>query len=148
MILKDVARALTNADSQRIARSISQRDHEAYRLEASSALPVCTNGPGERRTIRGCSGRKSGRPKMEAYFAEVGDSAEPRGGTGVGEVMEPHDTQYVEGTVLIIAPWNYPMILGLQPLYGAISADVIQWSKCLKYPSATLIYLPLSSLNT
>ncbi|KAJ7465761.1 aldehyde dehydrogenase [Mycena galericulata] len=28
-----------------------------------------------------------------------------------------------KGTALIIAPWNYPLILSLQPLHGAISAE-------------------------
>ncbi|KAF8878203.1 Aldehyde/histidinol dehydrogenase [Infundibulicybe gibba] len=72
---------------------------------------------------------------MEAYFAEVGvivnDALKVRlkSRNGLGRTT---------GTVLIIAPWNYPMILGLQPLYGAISAGCytvtsrpIGWSKTL-----------------
>ncbi|KAF8878199.1 aldehyde dehydrogenase [Infundibulicybe gibba] len=79
-----------------------------------------------------------GRPKMEAYFAEVGViversvicAAKLEEWTRPDRVAVPewadswnptvHNTP--KGTVLIIAPWNYPMILSLQPLYGAISA--------------------------
>ncbi|KAF9477627.1 aldehyde dehydrogenase [Pholiota conissans] len=34
----------------------------------------------------------------------------------------PRIMRQAKGVVLIIAPWNYPMILSLQPLYGAIAA--------------------------
>ncbi|KAF8881169.1 aldehyde dehydrogenase [Gymnopilus junonius] len=34
----------------------------------------------------------------------------------------PRIEKHPKGVVLIIAPWNYPMILSLQPLYGAIAA--------------------------
>ncbi|KAF9477624.1 aldehyde dehydrogenase [Pholiota conissans] len=34
----------------------------------------------------------------------------------------PRIVKQAKGVVLIIAPWNYPMILSLQPLYGAITA--------------------------
>ncbi|KAF9479668.1 aldehyde dehydrogenase [Pholiota conissans] len=34
----------------------------------------------------------------------------------------PRIVRQAKGVVLIIVPWNYPMILSLQPLYGAITA--------------------------
>ncbi|KAF8179202.1 aldehyde dehydrogenase [Pholiota molesta] len=34
----------------------------------------------------------------------------------------PRIVRQAKGVVLIIAPWNYPMVLSLQPLYGAITA--------------------------
>ncbi|KAF8636269.1 hypothetical protein AX16_011039 [Volvariella volvacea WC 439] len=45
------------------------------------------------------------------------------------------------GAVLIIAPWNYPMILSLQPLYGAISAGctaVLKLSEVAPHYATTL----------
>ncbi|KAJ6534209.1 aldehyde dehydrogenase [Mycena capillaripes] len=36
--------------------------------------------------------------------------------------MKPTIYKAAKGTVLIIAPWNYPLVLSLQPLLGAISA--------------------------
>jgi len=79
-----------------------------------------------------------GRPKMEAYFAEVGViversliCAEKLEEWTKPELVDVPDTvkswrptihKSGKGTVLIIAPWNYPLILSLQPLYGAISA--------------------------
>jgi len=79
-----------------------------------------------------------GRPRMEAYFAEVGVVMD-RAMTCAQKLEEWTKPETVDvpdwqkswsptiykgskGTVLIISPWNYPLILTLQPLYGAISA--------------------------
>ncbi|KAF8064447.1 aldehyde dehydrogenase [Lyophyllum atratum] len=79
-----------------------------------------------------------GRPKMEASFAEIGVVID-RAMTCAEKLEEWTKPETVEvpewqkswsptihrgskGTVLIISPWNYPLILTLQPLYGAISA--------------------------
>ncbi|GLB44380.1 putative aldehyde dehydrogenase family protein [Lyophyllum shimeji] len=79
-----------------------------------------------------------GRPRMEAYFAEVGAvmdraiiCAQKLEEWTKPESVDVPDWQKSwsptihkasKGTVLIISPWNYPLILTLQPLYGAISA--------------------------
>ncbi|KAG5338228.1 hypothetical protein C0989_007898 [Termitomyces sp. Mn162] len=79
-----------------------------------------------------------GRPRLEAFLGEVGPVFERA--LACAEKLEdwakptqvevpvwqkswnPTVYKRSKGTVLIISPWNYPMILSLQPLYGAISA--------------------------
>ncbi|KAJ7718540.1 aldehyde dehydrogenase [Mycena metata] len=79
-----------------------------------------------------------GKPKVETYFAEIGpivqrcllNAEKLEEWTSPVNVVVPDwqkswsPTIYKggKGTVLIIAPWNYPMILSLQPLLGAIAA--------------------------
>lgn len=79
-----------------------------------------------------------GRPKQESFMAEVGSLIQ-RCLICVDKLEEwvkpeelvvpdwqagwkPRVEKHPKGVVLIIAPWNYPVILSLQPLYGAISA--------------------------
>ncbi|KAG6918470.1 hypothetical protein DXG01_014097 [Tephrocybe rancida] len=79
-----------------------------------------------------------GRPRQEAFMAEIGAvidkvliCAEKLDEWTKSATVEVPDWQKSwsptihkgsKGTVLIIVPWNYPMILSLQPLCGAISA--------------------------
>ncbi|KAG6852860.1 hypothetical protein C0991_008495 [Blastosporella zonata] len=79
-----------------------------------------------------------GRPRQEAFMAEIGAVIEKAliCAEKLEEWAKPAQVKVPDwqkswsptihkgskGTVLIIAPWNYPMILSLQPLYGAISA--------------------------
>ncbi|KAL5525423.1 HFD1_2 [Sanghuangporus sanghuang] len=80
-----------------------------------------------------------GKPKQEALLYEVGpiiqravqsaerleEWARPEKVTDVPDWQRPWaPTVYraPKGPVLVIAPWNYPFILSLQPLYAAISA--------------------------
>jgi aldehyde dehydrogenase (NAD+) len=79
-----------------------------------------------------------GKPPMEALLTEVsttrGDAEDAlkslEGWTAPRKVSSPLLTQPGKseihldplGVVLIIAPWNYPFILALQPLVGAIAA--------------------------
>lgn len=79
-----------------------------------------------------------GRPKQEAFMTEVG-AVIGRCLACVDKLEEwvkpeelvvpdwqtswkPRVEKHPKGVVLIVAPWNYPVILSLQPLYGAISA--------------------------
>ena len=45
------------------------------------------------------------------------------------DLVHKFNTAYIQqepyGTVLIIAPWNYPLLISLQPLVGAIAAGVL-----------------------
>ncbi|KAG6831116.1 hypothetical protein H0H87_006141 [Tephrocybe sp. NHM501043] len=80
-----------------------------------------------------------GRPRQEAFMAEIGAVVEKVliSAKKLEEWTKPVQVKNVpdwqkswsptiykgsKGTVLIIAPWNYPMILSLQPLCGAIAA--------------------------
>lgn len=79
-----------------------------------------------------------GRPKMETLLGEVGaiidrvlicaEQLEEWAKPVLLDVPEwqkswnPTTHRAAKGTVLIISPWNYPLVLSLQPLYGAISA--------------------------
>ncbi|KDQ60950.1 hypothetical protein JAAARDRAFT_77074 [Jaapia argillacea MUCL 33604] len=83
-------------------------------------------------------GKDLGKPPMETWVGEVGglidrclQCATSLEDWSKPEVIDVPDWQKPwqptiykapKGVVLIIAPWNYPMILSLQPLYGAISA--------------------------
>ncbi|KAF5376651.1 hypothetical protein D9615_007812 [Tricholomella constricta] len=79
-----------------------------------------------------------GKPRMEAIATEVGVIYERATicAQNLEEWTKPQAVEVPEwqqswsptvhkgakGTILIISPWNYPLILTLQPLYGAISA--------------------------
>ncbi|PPQ71655.1 hypothetical protein CVT26_010574 [Gymnopilus dilepis] len=80
-----------------------------------------------------------GKPKQEFMMTEVSASiersliaadqvaewAKPEAVTPAKEWQKgwnPRIEKHPKGVVLIIAPWNYPMVLNLQPLIGAISA--------------------------
>ena len=94
-----------------------------------------------------------GKAREESYMCEVGlalseisflrkhlhEWADPRRvSTGLGNfpavsriVQEPY------GTVLVMAPWNYPFLLSIQPLAGAISAGNTVVLKPSNYSPAT-----------
>lgn len=91
--------------------------------------------------IASCIFTDLGKPKQETIMAEVGPIIERSllaakhleewvGGEEGEEVKlggwqkewKAKVERRAKGVVLIIAPWNYPFILSLQPLYGAISA--------------------------
>ncbi|KXN90231.1 Aldehyde dehydrogenase, dimeric NADP-preferring [Leucoagaricus sp. SymC.cos] len=81
-----------------------------------------------------------GKPRFEIYLAETGPVVErsiicakkvaewAKDEDKSGEVddwmkgWKPTVRKEPKGVALIIAPWNYPVILSLQPLYGAIAA--------------------------
>lgn len=80
------------------------------------------------------------KPKEEVFIAEIGavmaralESAEKleewaKPESLVGQVEDwqkdwnPRTHHQPKGTVLVIAPWNYPIILTLQPFMGAVAA--------------------------
>ncbi|KAF8166014.1 aldehyde dehydrogenase [Crassisporium funariophilum] len=79
-----------------------------------------------------------GRPKQEAMFAEIAPVIErciicaekleewckPEEVPVAADWQQswkPRVERHPKGVALLIAPWNYPIILSLQPLYGAIS---------------------------
>ncbi|KAJ7849901.1 Aldehyde/histidinol dehydrogenase [Mycena leptocephala] len=61
------------------------------------------------------------KPQIETYFSEIGLVVE-LALISVKDLDNWAKPMAVEGTVLIIAPWNYPLVLTLQPLLGAIAA--------------------------
>ncbi|KDR77921.1 hypothetical protein GALMADRAFT_118796 [Galerina marginata CBS 339.88] len=113
-----------------ITKPIAWRRHQLLQLarfarDNSDALAECLR-------------QDLGRPKQEAIMAEVVPIIDRC--TIAAEKLEewvqpehittqawqqgwnPTVEKHPKGVVLIIAPWNYPMILSLQPLYGAIAA--------------------------
>lgn len=66
--------------------------------------------------------RKVSRPECFNHFI-IGESNQLQVGRALQNIL---DKAYIKqdplGLVLIIAPWNYPLILQLQPLAGAIAA--------------------------
>ncbi|CAA7269777.1 unnamed protein product [Cyclocybe aegerita] len=110
-----------------------------------------------------------GRPKQESIMAEVGAIVERSliCAEKVGEWVQTEDLEgkvevwqrgwrprvvkEAKGVVLIIAPWNYPLILALQPLYGAIAAGccaVIKPSEISAHFSSLLATLLPQYLDT
>lgn len=106
--------------------------------------------------------RDLGKPRLEAFMAEIGPVVErsiicakkvaewSQDEDKSGEVedwaksWQPKVRKEPKGVVLIIAPWNYPLILSLQPLYGAIAAGccaVIKPSEIASNYSALLAQL-------
>ncbi|KAJ7859397.1 Aldehyde/histidinol dehydrogenase [Mycena leptocephala] len=61
------------------------------------------------------------KPQIETYFSEIGLVVE-LALISVKDLDNWAKPIAVEGTVLIIAPWNYPLVLTLQPLLDAIAA--------------------------
>ncbi|KAJ3570930.1 hypothetical protein NP233_g4088 [Leucocoprinus birnbaumii] len=103
-----------------------------------------------------------GKPRFEVHLAEIGPVAErsiicakkvaqwaaDENRSDKNEEWQSGWKQIVrkepKGVALIIAPWNYPLILSLQPLYGAISAGccaVIKTSEIAPAFSRTLAEL-------
>ncbi|PFH47735.1 hypothetical protein AMATHDRAFT_67022 [Amanita thiersii Skay4041] len=126
-IIRDELRATFRSGR---TRSLEWRRHQLLQLarmakENGDALAAAVNAD-------------LGRPKLETFLGEVGpiiercmicaDKLEEWTKPERVEVPDwmklwnPTVYKAAKGTVLIIAPWNYPMILSLQPLYGAISA--------------------------
>ncbi|KAF9446190.1 aldehyde dehydrogenase [Macrolepiota fuliginosa MF-IS2] len=103
--------------------------------------------------------RDLGKPRLEVFLAEVGPIVE-RSVICAKKVVEwakdedkssevddwmkswrPRVRKEPKGVALIIVPWNYPVILSLQPLYGAIAAGccaVIKTSEIAPHYSALL----------
>ncbi|KAJ7662865.1 aldehyde dehydrogenase [Mycena rosella] len=101
-----------------------------------------------------------GKPRLEVYVHEMGTIIE-RALVSVQELdnwvkpvaVEAPDWQKpwkptiykrAKGTVLIIAPWNYPLVLSLQPFIGAIAAGccaVLKPSEVSPHNSALLAEL-------
>lgn len=83
-------------------------------------------------------GKDLGKPRMETWLGEIAGLIERtlKTAEALEEWAKPEHPEVADwqkpwrptlyktpkGVVLIIAPWNYPMILSLQPLIGAISA--------------------------
>ncbi|KAF8993891.1 Aldehyde/histidinol dehydrogenase [Cyathus striatus] len=102
-----------------------------------------------------------GRPVQETYMAEVGpvvqraiicarnvgewakEERKVLGEAWMGE-WECKVRREAKGVVFVISPWNYPMILSLQPLYGAICAGccaLIKLSEFVPHYAALLAEL-------
>ncbi|KAG1733555.1 aldehyde dehydrogenase [Suillus lakei] len=113
-----------------LTRPIAWRQHQLYQLARMAQ--------NERELICDALKNDLGKPKTEVLMAEVGSIIE--GAVKSAERLpEWAKTEYPKvadwqkpwkptiykapkGTVLIISPWNYPMILTFQPLIGAIAA--------------------------
>lgn len=113
-----------------VTRPIAWRQHQLYQLARMAQ--------NERELICDALQKDLGKPKTEVLMAEVGSIIE-RAVKSAELLPEWAKTEYPEvadwqkpwkptlykaprGTVLIISPWNYPMILTFQPLIGAIAA--------------------------
>ncbi|KAH7922135.1 aldehyde dehydrogenase [Leucogyrophana mollusca] len=111
-------------------RSIAWRQHQLYQLARmcqENADAFCDSLLAD-----------LGKPKLEVLMGEVGAVVDRavRSAQQVEEWAKPEHPEVPDwqkpwnptllkvprGAVLIIAPWNYPMILSLQPLIGAIAA--------------------------
>ncbi|KAJ7846614.1 aldehyde dehydrogenase [Mycena olivaceomarginata] len=101
-----------------------------------------------------------GKPKLESYSFEIGAIIERSliGAQRLDDWAKPIPVDSPDwqkplkptATVLIIAPWNYPLVLGLQPLIGAIAAGccaVLKPSEISPHSSALLAELFPKYLN-
>ncbi|KIJ61768.1 hypothetical protein HYDPIDRAFT_96028, partial [Hydnomerulius pinastri MD-312] len=113
-----------------VTRPLAWRKHQLYqlaRMAQNEAEAFCE-----------AIGKDLSKPRTEVLMAEVGAVID-RTIKSAQQVDEWAKTEYPEvpdwqkgwkptllkapkGTVLIISPWNYPMILTFQPLIGAIAA--------------------------
>ncbi|KAJ6582611.1 aldehyde dehydrogenase [Mycena vulgaris] len=62
-----------------------------------------------------------GKPKLNAYVQEsapLSNAASP----GLAKAWKPTVYKAAKGTVLVISPWNFPLVLSLQTFLGAIAA--------------------------
>ncbi|KAJ7263482.1 aldehyde dehydrogenase [Mycena rebaudengoi] len=82
--------------------------------------------------------RDMNKPSVETYFVEIGNMVSRclQSAAGLDEWAKPVEVEApdwqkpwrptihkgAKGTVLIISPWNYPLVLSLHPLLGAIAA--------------------------
>ncbi|KAG1760993.1 aldehyde dehydrogenase [Suillus occidentalis] len=113
-----------------MTRPIAWRQHQLYQLARMAQ--------NERELICDALKKDLGKPRTEVLMAEVGSIIE-RAVKSAQQLPEWAKTEYPEvadwqkpwkptvykaprGTVLIVSPWNYPMILSFQPLIGAIAA--------------------------
>ncbi|KAG8215120.1 Aldehyde/histidinol dehydrogenase [Butyriboletus roseoflavus] len=113
-----------------VTRPLAWRKHQLYqlaRLVQDETDAIC-----------GALAKDLSKPRVEVLFAEIGaiveratKSAEQLDTWAKPEHPEVPDWQKgwkptilkaPKGTVLIISPWNYPVILTFQPLLGAIAA--------------------------
>ncbi|KIK94969.1 hypothetical protein PAXRUDRAFT_33229 [Paxillus rubicundulus Ve08.2h10] len=125
--IRDALRATFNSC---VTRPIAWRQHQLYqlaRMAQNEADAFCE-----------ALAKDISKPRFDVLVGEVGPTVE-RAVKSAQEVGEWARTEYPEvpesrkawrptvrkaprGTVLIISPWNYPMILTFQPLMGAIAA--------------------------
>ncbi|XP_006455963.1 hypothetical protein AGABI2DRAFT_195248 [Agaricus bisporus var. bisporus H97] len=113
--------------------------------------------------------RDMGKPQLEIYLAEIGPivqrsiicaknvakwAEDDDKSAEVDDWMkswQPKIRKEPKGVALIISPWNYPLILSLQPLYGAIAAGccaVIKTSEIAPHYSSLLAQLLPKYLDT
>lgn len=126
-----------------------------YKRYVSPPCPCCLAHPFTRF-------QDLGRPALEAHLTEIGPVVERCliSARGLPEWASPEDKtpdapdwqkpwklsvhREPKGVIFVIAPWNYPMILSLQPLLGAIAAGcccVVKPSEIAPVYSATLAEL-------
>ncbi|KAG2145719.1 aldehyde dehydrogenase [Suillus cothurnatus] len=113
-----------------LTRPIPWRQHQLYQLARMAQ--------NERELICDALQKDLGKPRTEVLTSEVGSIIE-RAVKSAEQLPEWAKTEHPDvgdwqkswnpaiykaprGTVLIISPWNYPMILSFQPLIGAIAA--------------------------
>ncbi|KAG2740391.1 aldehyde dehydrogenase [Suillus brevipes Sb2] len=113
-----------------LTRPIAWRQHQLYQIARMAQ--------NERELICDALKKDLGKPKTEVLMNEIGSTIEIAV-KSAQRLPEWAKTEYPEvadwqkpwnptiykaprGTVLIISPWNYPMILTFQPLIGAIAA--------------------------
>ncbi|KAG0694964.1 aldehyde dehydrogenase [Suillus ampliporus] len=128
--IPEIRNALRATFRSGLTRPIAWRQHQLYQLARMAQ--------NERELICDALQKDLGKPKTEVLMAEVGVIVE-RAVKSAEQLPEWAKTEYPEvpdwqkswkptlykapkGTVLIISPWNYPMILSFQPLIGAIAA--------------------------
>lgn len=128
--IPEIRNALQATFRSGLTRPIAWRQHQLYQLARMAQ--------NERELICDALQKDLGKPKTEVLMAEVGVIVE-RAVKSAEQLPEWAKTEYPEvpdwqkswkptlykapkGTVLIISPWNYPMILSFQPLIGAIAA--------------------------
>ncbi|KAG2102620.1 aldehyde dehydrogenase [Suillus cothurnatus] len=129
-IIPKIRDALRTTFRSGVTRPIAWRQHQLYQLARMAQ--------NERELICDALKKDFGKPKTEVLMTEIGCIIE-RTVKSAEQLPEWAKTEYPDvadwqkpwkptvykaprGTVLIISPWNYPMILTFQPLIGAIAA--------------------------
>ncbi|KAJ7351286.1 aldehyde dehydrogenase [Mycena albidolilacea] len=150
--------ALRTSFRKGLARPIEWRRHQLFQL----ARMMQENAEAFAEALT----EDLGKPKLESYSFEIGAILErsligaqrlddwakpiPVDSPDWQKPLKPTVYKAAKGTVLIIAPWNYPLVLGLQPLIGAIAAGccaVLKPSEISPHSSALLAELFPKYLN-
>ncbi|KAJ7842335.1 aldehyde dehydrogenase [Mycena olivaceomarginata] len=150
--------ALRTSFRKGLARPIEWRRHQLFQL----ARMMQENAEAFAEALT----EDLGKPKLESYSFEIGAIIErsligaqrlddwakpiPVDSPDWQKPLKPTVYKAAKGTVLIIAPWNYPLVLGLQPLIGAIAAGccaVLKPSEISPHSSALLAELFPKYLN-